>query len=158
MLSTRFAGLSLTSLTSCSVVASLDRITDYVGSFFSHPSECARMSRASGQFSSSFASSSSSDFSSPPGRRTLPPGPTLEMPKKRGIPLGSTPIPGVETIIAIASGKGGVGKSTTAVNIATALANRRGLKVGLMDVDVFGPSIPTMMNLTSGVRPEASCI
>src|SRR6056297_1082969 len=55
-------------------------------------------------------------------------------------------LPGVKNIIAVASGKGGVGKSTVAVNIAAALA-KRGEKVGLMDTDIYGPSIPTMLNI-----------
>lgn len=54
------------------------------------------------------------------------------------------PIKGVKNAVAIASGKGGVGKSTVAVNIATALA-KAGAKVGLLDADVYGPSIPLMM-------------
>ena len=58
--------------------------------------------------------------------------------------LDAQPIKGVKNAIAVASGKGGVGKSTVAVNIAVALA-RTGAKVGLLDADVYGPSIPLMM-------------
>ncbi|EEF41418.1 iron-sulfur protein NUBPL [Ricinus communis] len=54
---------------------------------------------------------------------------------------------GVKDVIAVASGKGGVGKSTTAVNLAVALATKCQLKVGLLDADVYGPSIPTMMRI-----------
>ncbi|XP_066954257.1 iron-sulfur cluster transfer protein NUBPL isoform X4 [Macrobrachium rosenbergii] len=67
---------------------------------------------------------------------------------KRGLPK-RTKIPNVENIIVVASGKGGVGKSTTAVNLALALSEVESQnKVGLLDMDVFGPSIPRMMNLS----------
>jgi ATP-binding protein involved in chromosome partitioning len=57
---------------------------------------------------------------------------------------GREPVPGVANVVAVASGKGGVGKSTIAVNLAVALA-KQGARVGLMDADIYGPSIPLMM-------------
>jgi ATP-binding protein involved in chromosome partitioning len=73
------------------------------------------------------------------GRSATPKGP------------GPDVLPGVKNVIAVASGKGGVGKSTTALNLALALA-ATGARVGLMDADVYGPSIPLLTG-TSG-RPE----
>src|ERR1700732_4783385 len=61
-------------------------------------------------------------------------------------PAGPQPLPVVETIIAVGSGKGGVGKTTLAVNLALAMA-RLGHKVGLLDADVYGPNVPLMLGL-----------
>lgn len=73
--------------------------------------------------------------------------------KKPGLDLGFEEVEGIKHIIGIASGKGGVGKSTVAVNMAIALA-RLGYKVGLADADVYGPSVPKM-TATEGLIPDA---
>jgi ATP-binding protein involved in chromosome partitioning len=102
--------------------------------------------------------------SAPAPKQAAPASPMMTR-GARGAPEGAAPparpaggpgpqgagVPGVRHIIAIASGKGGVGKSTTAANVALAL-KAQGLKVGLMDADVYGPSVPTLFALHD--RPE----
>ena len=66
-------------------------------------------------------------------------------------PAGPQPIPGVDTIIAVGSGKGGVGKTTLSVNLALALS-KVGHKVGLLDADVYGPNVPLMLGTSATPR------
>ena len=77
---------------------------------------------------------------------------TFQKPKNQPVqpagqqkPINQQPIPGVKHIIAIASGKGGVGKSTVAVNLAAAMSKKH--KVGLLDLDIYGPSLPMLVGL-----------
>jgi ATP-binding protein involved in chromosome partitioning len=81
---------------------------------------------------------------------------TAETPQQKSLP-DRTGIDGVKNIIAVSSGKGGVGKSTVAVNIAVALA-KAGAAVGMIDADIYGPNAPTMLGLEGAVvevRKEA---
>ena len=64
------------------------------------------------------------------------------------------PVPGIKKIIVVGSGKGGVGKSSVSINVATSL-KEKGFKVGLLDADVYGPSIPRMMGALHQ-KPEDS--
>ncbi|NGM22598.1 Mrp/NBP35 family ATP-binding protein [Roseomonas stagni] len=80
-------------------------------------------------------------------------GPAAKTPPGQGAML----LPDVGAIIAVASGKGGVGKSTTAVNLAVALA-MQGLRVGLLDADIYGPSLPQMLGTHERPRAEGQSI
>ncbi|KAK9855107.1 hypothetical protein WJX84_005135 [Apatococcus fuscideae] len=74
--------------------------------------------------------------------------------------LGKLPekvdLPDVKAAVAIASGKGGVGKSTTTANVAVALAKNPGFKIGILDADVFGPSQPRLFGLKGRPQPSAA--
>jgi ATP-binding protein involved in chromosome partitioning len=95
-------------------------------------------------------------FSDPPGKQDEArpssqggkPGHKVDAPALRAIP-------GVKHVIAVASGKGGVGKSTVAVNLALAL-KEHGARVGLMDADIYGPNIPIMLGIPSEKRPQGN--
>ena len=83
---------------------------------------------------------------------TTPSAPPDLKPKRSAAPAGPEKIPGIDRIIAVASGKGGVGKSTVAANLACALA-AEGRRVGLLDADVYGPSQPRMLGVSG--RPAS---
>ncbi|NNF19524.1 MAG: Mrp/NBP35 family ATP-binding protein [Flavobacteriaceae bacterium] len=74
--------------------------------------------------------------------------------KPKAASIKGKPIPGIQNIIAVASGKGGVGKSTVTANLAVTLA-KMGFKVGLLDADIYGPSMPIMFDVV-GEKPRAT--
>ncbi|KZL28334.1 Septum site-determining protein MinD [Pseudovibrio sp. WM33] len=86
-----------------------------------------------------------------PGSPSAPPPAARKAPPKGASMPAKQEVPGVKHIIAVASGKGGVGKSTTSANLALALSVM-GLKVGLLDADIYGPSIPKLMGASG--QPE----
>src|SRR5688500_8857318 len=71
--------------------------------------------------------------------------------------LGKTPLPGVKNVIAVGAGKGGVGKTTVAVNLALALA-KCGSRVGLLDGDIYGPNVPIMLGLKTQLATDGKQI
>ncbi len=91
--------------------------------------------------------------------RALPEVKLVHVEVKSAAPSGQSPfasqskVPGIQRVVAIASGKGGVGKSTCSVNLACALS-QLGAKVGLLDCDIYGPSVPLMMGVKE--RPQIS--
>ncbi|KAF8066891.1 P-loop containing nucleoside triphosphate hydrolase protein [Lyophyllum atratum] len=120
------------------------------------PPHCARFGPCR-SLSRLFSTSSVSYHENPLGlpHRGVPP----QMPR-RGGPIEKRAIPNVRKVVAVASGKGGVGKSTVAVNVAFALSGLRDpntsarLRVGILDLDIFGPSVPTLMGLQNSGEPE----
>ena len=85
---------------------------------------------------------------------TDPKTPPRELPELHGRPVGpDDPLPNVKNIVLVMSGKGGVGKSSVACNLAMSLA-RAGWRTGLLDADIYGPSIPTMLGVTG--RPVSA--
>ncbi|HEX7979219.1 MAG TPA: P-loop NTPase, partial [Gemmatimonadaceae bacterium] len=84
----------------------------------------------------------------------VPPRPTTAVPVRAGTPdpwADQVRLTTVRHVVAVGAGKGGVGKSTVAINLALALA-REGLRVGLMDADIYGPSLPILLGIEDGAE------
>ena len=90
--------------------------------------------------------------SAPPRPPQPAPAPRAPKPPQEEQAAAKPGVPGIKHIVAVASGKGGVGKSTTTANLALGMA-ANGLKVGVLDADIYGPSVPRLFNVSG--RPEA---
>ncbi len=80
---------------------------------------------------------------------------SISVSRPQAPPAAQHSVPGIRHVIAVASGKGGVGKTTVSVNLALALA-LKGYKIGLMDADIYGPNVPLMLGVDNNVRPAVN--
>lgn len=124
-----------------------------LAAIFVQQGACRRLGMCTRLFSSTLRNKHENPLGLP--RR---PGPAPQIPRKGG-PIKKRPIPHVNKVLAVASGKGGVGKSTVAVNLAFSLAMLkpkslgRRMRVGILDLDIFGPSVPMLMGLQHTDEP-----
>lgn len=102
------------------------------------------------------STSTESQQNTPQGAATISQSPRqVSAPLPFGVKKLPRPVPGVKNVIVVASGKGGVGKSTVSVNLAIAL-QRQGLRVGLLDADIYGPSVPMMLGIQGPLQVNSS--